>query len=446
MHKSPLAETLLAVLNRHAISTSETLIVAVSGGCDSMALLALSAQCKLPVIAAHVNYGLRGEDSDADEVLVFDFCQQQHITLEKLIVTDEQWNNDRGSTQEQARAIRYAWFAELQQKYQASRVMTAHHANDQTETMFMQFMRGGSGKSVYGMAEDKGFILRPLLAHTKEELLAFAQTHHIPWREDRSNQTDAYTRNSIRHRVMPLIEQINPGIHHDIQQRSRRMHEEQRLAEQAAQSTLAELIQTDRAGRELMDTPALLATKAYLTLLWKWLAPSQFSSHAVEQIADHLERGGSSEAAWYHSETHDVCIQNNTICLANKTQEQRFTIHELPWAKSDGFAFTLSLKASNDIQFTPDHISQSLNASLLKFPLIIRTWKEGDVLKPLGANGRKKVSDLLTQVKMPAWEKRDVLVLEADETIAAVIGVRISETFKVSAETADILQIEFPPV
>jgi tRNA(Ile)-lysidine synthase len=446
MHKSPLAETLLAVLNRHAISLSETLIVAVSGGCDSMALLALCAQCKLPVVAAHVNYGLRGEESEADATLVSDFCQQQSITLEKLIVRDNHWNNHRGSTQEQARAIRYAWFTELQLKHQASRVLTAHHANDQTETMLMQFIRGGSGKSVYGMAEDTGFILRPLLAHTKEELRAFTHTHHIPWREDLSNQTDAYTRNRIRHHLIPMIEELNLGIHHDIQQRSRRMHEEQWLAEQAVQSAIVQLIQTDRARREFMDSHALLATKAHLTLLWKWLQPAQFSSHAVEQIADRLERGGSSEPAWYHSESHVVCVQNSTICLAKKTQEQRFTIHELPWTKPDGSALTLSLKVSNEIHFTPDHISQSLDASLLKFPLVIRTWQEGDVMKPLGISGRQKVSDLLTQRKMPAWEKKDVLVLETDGTIAAVMGVRISEAFKVSAETADILKIEFAPV
>ena len=465
MHKSPLAETLLAVLNRHAISSSETLIVAVSGGCDSMALLALCERCKLPVVAAHVNYGLRGEESEADATLVSDFCQKQSITLEKLIVRDNHWNNHRGSTQEQARAIRYAWLTELQLKHQASRVLTAHHANDQTETMLMQFIRGGSGKSVYGMAEDTGFILRPLLAHTKEELRAFTHTHHIPWREDLSNQTDAYTRNRIRHHLIPMIEQLNPGIHHDIQQRSRRMHEEQSLAEQAVQSTLVQLIQTDRAGRDLMDAVALLATKAHLTLLWKWLQPAQFSSHAVEQISDHLERGGSSEPAWYHSETHEVCLQNAVICLMRRRIEDQpshsppyhsppfkwwaegsphdYRIHTLPWTEPDAASFTLSLKERSEIIFTPDHVGQSLDAGKLIFPLVIRRWKEGDALKPLGAPGRQKVSDLLTQLTLPAWEKRDVLVLESNHSIAAVIGIRINDEFKITAETIKCLHVQF---
>lgn len=445
MRKLSLPESLCDALKRRNISTSETLIVAVSGGCDSMVLLTLCKQCGLNAIAAHVNYGLRGGDSEADAQLVSEYCATHKITLEQKKVTEHDWNAHRGSTQEQARAIRYAWFNELLKKHGAARVLTAHHANDQTETMLMQFIRGGGGKSVYGMAADTGSLLRPLLSRTKNELLEYARTNHIPWREDLSNQSDAYTRNTIRHNLLPLIEQLNPGIHDDIQERSQRMHEEQELAAHAAQSLLQSLIQRDNARRELIALDALLATGVYHVLLWKWLQPAGFSSHTTSHIANHVETGTSTEAAWYRSETHEVCLQNGVICLmvARIENPHDYRIHTLPWTEPAISAFNLSLKARNDIVFTADPISQSLDAGKMVFPLVVRPWKEGDALKPLGSPGHQKVSDLLTQLKLPAWEKKDVLVLESNDTIAAVVGIRISDTFKITADTTECLHIQF---
>jgi tRNA(Ile)-lysidine synthase len=443
MHKRSLAETLLDALRRYNISTSEKLIVAVSGGCDSMVLLAICNHLGLNIIAAHVNYALRGEDSNRDEQLVSEFCAAHDIPLKKRLVTEQDWINLDGSTQEKARSLRYAWLEELKQHHNAKRILTAHHANDQTETMLLQFIRGGASKSLYGMAADNGSVLRPLLAHTKNELLEFAQENRIPWREDLSNQTNAYTRNIIRHNLIPLIEQLNPSIHVDIQRRSQRMHEEQLLSVNAAQTLLHALIRRDKVIFERIELGALVATNVYHTLLWAWLQPAGFSSHTTERIANHIETGTTSEPAWYYSETHEVCLQNGIICLSIKKTGRTYCVDGVPWTEPETSAFRLSMKGPGETLFTPDYISQSLDASCLKFPLIIRNWKDGDALKPLGAPGRQKVSDLLTQLKLPAWEKKQVLVLESNHTIAAIIGIRISDEFKITANTSECLHIQF---
>jgi tRNA(Ile)-lysidine synthase len=444
MQAASVRETLTDVLHRNRIDAHDKLIVAVSGGCDSMVLLALCKTMGLNIIAAHVNFGLRGDDSNEDEQLVKAFCEQANIPLETLRVSDKDWLAHPGSTQEQARSIRYTWFNTLLQQHGAKRILTAHHANDQTETMVHRFIRGGSGKSFTGMAEDTGIVLRPLLSITRKTIVAFATTHHIPWREDISNTTDHYTRNYIRHHVIPLVERLNPGIHDDIQQRSTLLHEEQRLIERATKSILSEITTIDKSQREIIACSDLVHSGACNTLLWHWLQPCGFSSETTVQITRHIQQSASTEAIWYTSETHDFCIQSGLMCLAKKKQYEEYVISELPATIQGNIHVHLTLHGKGTPQFTPDHIRQIINAEHLSFPLIIRPWKDGDNLIPLGAPGRKSVADLLTQSKLPAWEKKQAHVLISNNDIVAVLGVRIADGVKVKESTTEYLQLEFP--
>lgn len=444
MQAASVRETLTDVLRRNRIDPREKLIVAVSGGRDSMVLLALCKTMGLNIIAAHVNFGLRGDDSNEDEQLVKTFCEQANIPLETLHVSEEDWLAHSGSTQEQARSIRYAWFNTLIKQHSAKRILTAHHANDQTETMIHRFIRGGSGISFTGMAEDTGTVLRPLLSVTRKEIVAFATKHYIPWREDLSNSTDQYTRNYIRHHLIPLVEHLNPGIHEDIQQRSTLLHEEQRLIERATKNILSEIKTVDTSLREIITCSDLVQSGGCNTLMWHWLQPCGFSSETTVQISRHVQQSATTESIWYASNTHEVCIQNGLVCLAKTTTFEEYIISALPATISGNIRVNLTLLDNDNPQFTPDHIGQCIDAGRLPLPLIIRPWQEGDSFHPLGAPGRKSVADLLTQSKLPAWEKKRAHVLISDNDIVAVLGVRIADSVKVKESTTTYLQLEFP--
>ncbi len=426
-------------LIKHGVRPTDTLIVGVSGGADSMALLHCCHTLSLNIVAAHVNYGLRGEDSDADEELVMTFCRNHSIPCETLRVDDSHWKLHEGSTQEAARSIRYDWFNALLEKFNATFTLVAHHANDQTETMLLQFIRGGAGKSIYGMAERNGRTLRPMLPFVKSDILRYLREENIPWRDDESNASDIYSRNFIRHHIVPLIEQLNPEIHTTIQQRSSRMHQEQRLVERAVHQYLEQAIEIT-GNHSSLEISSLLSTDSHGVILWKWLFDYGFTSGMVEQIADICAAPARSEAAWFYSSTHSVCIQNSHIVCGPILNEETHIVSSLP-AQIGNITFDTCRK--EDVSFASDSIRQYLDFDLVEFPIRIRTWQAGDRFLPLGASGEQKVSDFLTHAKLESWKKKQVLVLTTRESIAAIIGHRISEPFKISVGSVHCLRITF---
>lgn len=437
------AQSLHALIRHHLVAsnsdTNDVYIAAISGGCDSMVLLDLCFKNNIRCVVAHVNYGLRGADSDADEQVVIDYCNSHNIAYEILRVDEKEWASHEGSTQEIARTLRYQWFLELLEKHNAIRVLTAHHANDQTETMLMQFIRGGSGKSVYGMAQDTGVVLRPLLSATQADLESYAKENNVPWREDLSNQKDQYTRNQLRHHVIPRIETINPSIHKTIQQRSAWMHEEQLLVELTLAEKLKSILQV-RGGEQLLDATTIKNTPYRHILLWQWLKPFGFSSEVVSDIADKTLTPAEAEPCWFSSHTHEVCIQRNTIALIEKQTPEPLFIDGLPWSNR---SISISTCSRSEVQFGNDAEVQFLDASSISLPLTARKWQEGDSFRPLGAPGRQKISDFLTHAKIPAWQKKHVRVMESKGEIVAVLGQRISNDFKITDQSALCLKISF---
>jgi len=439
MRASSISELFSTQITLSECGLNALYIVAVSGGCDSMVLLDLCRQSGLRIVIAHVNYGLRGENSDADESLVKRYCVQYDVPFEAIHIIEDDWTAHPGSTQEAARKMRYSWFELLMKKHGAWRVLTAHHANDQTETMLMQFIRGGAGKSVYGMASDNGVVLRPLLGATRAELRLFAQQHAVPWREDQSNQSDVYTRNKLRHHIVPVIESINPKIHDGIQQRAEWIHQEQTLLDFTLSDKLKSLTHHD-GNIQLMAATTLHALPYRGILLWHWLQPHGFSSEVVVAINHKATAQNQTEPAWFASNTHEVCVQRDEIALLEKQTPTPILIESLPWL---GSTISLSACNRNEIEFGEDIKTQFLDASTISFPLTIREWQEGDRFTPLGAPGRQKVSDFLTHAKVPAWKKKHVQILESDGRIAAVLGLRICHDFKISDHSAACVKISF---
>lgn len=425
---------------KYDVLKTEPVIVGVSGGVDSMVLLHACGKLGFSAVAAHVNYGLRGAESNGDEAMVKNYCEQHSIPCETLRVTDTERQQHEGSTQEWARNLRYEWFNSLKETHHARYILVAHHANDQTETMLMQFIRGGAGKSVYGMAEQNGCILRPLLSITKTDLLNYAQLNNIPWRADSSNESDAYTRNYIRHHLVPLIERINPHIHETIHYRSALMHEEQTLVFSAAQQFLNEHITTEGALQSI-PVQELIASRAQRVILFNWLKPHGFTPGQIMQIADMCANSENTETARCSSPTHHVFVRKGSIVCAERTQKsEHIVVSELP-ASLEKMSITIC--APQDISFTLDSVRQYLDADTIDLPLHIRPWHPGDRFLPLGSPGRQKVADFLIHAGVPAWEKDRVCVLESSHGIVAVLGHRIDDSYKITPSTRECLCIAF---
>lgn len=427
------------VLSAHGIDTTKRVIVAVSGGADSMALLHSLQACAYPCVVAHVNYGLRGEESDGDEKCVREFCAEHSILVEVMRVQEEDWKQYTGSTQESARNIRYAWFNDLLSKHGASAILTAHHANDQVETMLYQFVRGGAGKSVYGMQERSGHLIRPMLGISKSEVLQYAKENALAWREDSSNKTLDYTRNQIRNAWLPLVEQLNPAIYSTIQQRSSWMHQEQKAVESSVGYFLDKNIQRE-GSIEVLSIDMLRACGYGDIVLWKWLSARGFSSAQTIQISEKLKNEPSTEPAWFYSTTHQVCIQGPSIACSESVEHEVEIIHTLPWSNTH---MSIDYCAVSDIDFTRDEKRQYLDSAQLVFPLVIRSRRDGDRFHPLGAAGYQKVSDFMVHAKIAAWKKEEVLLLQSKEEIAAVLQYRISEKFKKTETTEQCVRIQF---
>ena len=430
---------ILGVLQSHGVTAESNVIVAVSGGADSMALLSAVHSLPFTCIAAHVNYGLRGMESDGDEECVRAFCTSHHINLEVWRVNEQEWEKTAGSTQEAARTMRYAWFEQLRAKHGAAAILTAHHANDQTETMLYQFVRGGAGKSVFGMAEKSGYVIRPLLAMTKVHVMQYIEENAIAWRQDSSNDTTHYARNVVRHKWMPLIEQLNPAIHDTIQIRSSWMHQEQAMVDWAASLFLDKYAKRMK-GAEVVSIATLCSSGFMEVVMWKWLSPFGFTSQQVSLIAEYARTKSSSEPAWFNSASHQVCIQTDSVACVEAAEPVHEVISELPYTND---FMSIDFCSTAEVQFTADDKRQYLDAAKLTFPLIVRTWQEGDRFHPLGAGGHQTVADFLVHAKVPAWLKKGVFVLCSNHDVAAVMQHRISEKFKKTASTDRCLRIQF---
>lgn len=427
------------VLESNGVFTEQPIVVAVSGGPDSMALLHCLYELSYTCLVAHVNYGLRGEESDGDENCVRDYCVKRNIFFEVLNISNDEWNLYDGSTQEVARKMRYTWFEQMRARHNASVVLTAHHANDQTETMLYQFIRGGAGKSVYGMPERTGFIIRPMLAVSKSHVLQYIEEEAIPWRQDSTNDTARYTRNRVRHELMPLVESLNPSIHEAIQQRSSWMHQEQALVDWAVRSFRDKHCFRDH-DTEVISISSLIDSGFGEVILWKWLSEYGFTSHQVIHLFEYMCGESSTEAAWFNAGVYEVCVQDGSMACQKCAEPHSEAVQALPWSNE---RVTIDYCLASEVEFTLDAKRQYLDADLVSIPFTMRVWHEGDRFHPLGAKGQQKISDFLTHAKIPAWRRRRTSVLCVGDDIAAVLQYRISEKFKKTDVSKRCVRIQF---
>ena len=405
-------------LHPERVPLKNKLILALSGGIDSMVLADLLLKAKADFVLAHCNFHLRGEESDGDEQFVREFAERNGLTLHvKQFDTVDYAQTQGVSIEMAARELRYAWFEELRQQLNYDFIAVAHHADDQLETFFINLLRGAGIRGLKGMLPVNGHIIRPLLDASRDEIHQYAVENGIKWREDHTNAETQFLRNKIRHELLPVIDSISQEGRASILKSINHLSSENALYRELLKEKLAP------------STSFLLAMTQSEQLLFEWLRDYGFNEDQVHFI--HEAMNGQPGTSFF-SPTHRLTIERDGLELT-------------PICENNDISIELSYQQiPKDEHFVIDKSPQvaQLDYDKLTFPLKIRKWQVGDRFHPLGMKGSKLLSDFFVDQKMTTRQKDECQVLTtADGEIVWVIGRRIDDRYKVTERTKTILFI-----
>ncbi|MCU4155428.1 tRNA lysidine(34) synthetase TilS [Carboxylicivirga sp. A043] len=422
------------------ISSSDTLLVAVSGGADSMALLHLLHQNGFELAAAHCNFQLRGAESDADEQLVSDYCALNNIQLYQTSLDTTAFAQEQKiSIEMAARELRYDWFQSLIDQYSFQAVVTGHHGNDSIETFFLNLVRGSGLRGLSGINFRFGNIVRPLLDYTRSEIEAYCDQHQINYCHDASNDDTKFIRNKIRHEIVPILESINPAFFETMQSNLAHLKD----AELMLESEVERFVSTDVVDEDnklIIPISKLENYPHFASLLFEVLRPYGFNPSVVREVISHLHGLSGKQ---FFSETHRLIKDRHNLLVlpVEEVGVQYFWIEEGE-NKSELAIDVRIYTKPNDFQFSRHSQLIHLDADMVDLPLLVRKWKTGDAFMPLGMKGFKKVSDFFIDEKYSLKDKEDAWLMVSGEAIVWVLNSRIDDRFKVTNRTKRILEIE----
>jgi len=418
------------------------ILVAVSGGLDSVVLLHLLHQLKFDVIIAHCNFNLREKDADIDEDFVRNLGEKLNIpTLVKSFNTNEFTKKNKLSIQEAARKLRYDWFNELIVNNQADLLVTAHHLNDNFETVLHHLTRGTGLTGLLGIPSKNKNTYRPLLAFTRKEIKQFANENNITWREDKSNAQTKYIRNKIRHKVLPVLQEINPNLLHSFSKTLAHLTEANAvLQEQIVQkwqevsSVKNKIIQVD-----IQKLKQLSNVDFYL---YNFFKPFGFNDVSEIKKLLYTQSGKQLFSAKYRLLKDRKFLLLDTISI--KKEEHFSLTEENEQLITDFFRLKIEINPENtEIYSDKEKKSILIDKDLLKFPLTVRKWQKGDYFYPSKMQGKKKLSKFFKDNKLNLFEKEKVWVLLSDTKIVWVIGIRQDKRFSVTKTTKNKVKISF---
>jgi tRNA(Ile)-lysidine synthase len=415
-------------------------IVAVSGGMDSMVLLHLCKSANLNIVAAHCNFMLRGDESLEDESFVRDYCASNEITSAIIRFDTKKISLEFDkSTQETARILRYNWFNELTQKHQADYILTAHHANDLAETFLFNLVRGSGIKGLASIPAVNENIIRPILLQPHTLIKQYASNNQIPFRTDSSNLSDDYSRNFIRHHIIPKLTEVNQQAIEHIATSTQILREGQMIINDKINDLKKEFY-TVKNGITYINIKSLKKLSYYPTILHTWLSPIGYNSNQINEIVNLNQESGKE---WF-SNTHQLVFNREELLIKpiEKNNENPLSfISEFPESFSfNGYTFNVDFPEINSIQFTNSQFY--FDADKLPFPLTIRAWLSGDFFQPLGMKNNKKLSDLFIDKKVDLFQKNKAVIICTDKNIIGVLPYQIDDKFKITPETKRVLRIK----
>ena len=421
------------------------LVIAISGGIDSVALAHLCHKLNFDFALAHCNFNLRGKESDADEDFVLDLGEQLNVEVfVQNFDTETYAEENKCSIQMAARELRYNWFSELAQQLNFDYILTAHHSDDNLETFLINFTRGTGLNGLTGIPELNGNIARPLLPFSRETIEAYAKSENIVWREDSSNSSRKYLRNKLRHEVIPILKEINPNVLDSFQNTLSNLKETEAIVNQSIKDFLSKAILKEEGNTityAVSEFKKQNNPKAFLFEAFKDCGFTEWND--IEGLLD------AETGKYIVSNMHKLTKHREFLILTTRHSELvSESQSELFLTESDidagqvqtpiGVLFFDEADALKDNNQSTIYV----DAEKLKYPLELRQWQTGDVFHPIGMKGKKKVSKYLKDEKLTPIEKENAWVLTSENKIVWVVGRRADDRFKVTGQTNQIFKVE----
>lgn len=425
------------ILDNLSFLKDKKLLIAISGGLDSVVLTHLSDSVGLKFALAHCNFNLRAAESDADEAFVLQLADDLNLEVFIESFETEEFAQKHGlSTQMAARELRYEWFFDLSEQLDFDYILTAHHADDNLETFMINLTRGTGLDGLTGIPEMNGNIVRPLLPFSRDDLEVYAIGKKIEWREDSSNASKKYLRNKLRHDIIPTLKQMNPQLLQNFQKTISHLKESQEIVDDAVAKIQKKIVSVDGdiIKLDIEKLKSLSNPKAYLYELLK-----DFNFYEWNDVSNLLTAQSGKQL---FSSTHRLLKDRDFLMLTEiQIDSPDKIIDSIKHKNGDNSHGNLSFDDVETISETSDSIIY-VDKDKLKFPLELRHWQEGDVFYPFGMKGKKKLSKYFKDEKLSLLEKEKIRLLCSDNKIVWVIGMRADDRFKVDENTSQILKIE----
>ncbi|CAN5916280.1 tRNA lysidine(34) synthetase TilS [soil metagenome] len=415
-----------------AYTAGEPVLAAVSGGVDSVVLCDLLLKNKIEFAIAHVNYRLRGNESDEDEQFVAALAKKLNVPFYLECCNEETFSaTGENSIQAAARKIRYAFFEKSCREHGYSKVATAHHKDDSIETALLNFARGTGVKGLTGIAPVKGNLIRPMLFTSRDKIVMYANAAQLLWREDSSNETDKYSRNRFRHHLLPWLMNEIPQAYNGFEASFNRLAESEKLIIAAMENWKTSCctgVNTDETKISLIAISKFQDAEIYLRFFLRKNGFPEFHATSLTHILN-----GDSGAELISS-THRLIRDRDFLFLVKK--------NETPTSLTDAFSF---FPDEIPAEIPNEKWSALIDSSLITLPLTLRTWKEGDTLIPFGMSGHKNVSDILNEMKLPTHKKENAPVILSGNEIVWIPGYRIADKFRITKKTTSVIRLKFNP-
>ena len=427
------------IIQHQLLSGEKPVVVGISGGADSVALLHILVSLGYKCIAAHCNFNLRGDESFRDEQFTIDFTQRLQVPLCKIsFETNKYAQENRLSVEMAARELRYRWFEELLNTYDADAVAVAHHRDDSVETLLINLTRGSGLTGLTGIKPKNGNVVRPLLCVSREDIYAYIENNGLEYVTDSSNSSDIYTRNFIRLKVIPLLEEINPSVKASLARTANHLYDASLIYNHSIEEARKVITQNNR-----LSISALLSFPAPATILYEMLKPYGFSRTVCESIFTVIDKDSGKI---FYSSTHRLLKDRSDLLIdVLSGEDNRAYLINL---EDDNVDLPVELKPEivvikEDYQIEKDKKFAYFDFDKLSFPLVLRHWQEGDWFVPFGMKGKKKISDYFSDKKFSLFDKEKTWLLCSGQDVIWIVGERTDNRYRIEKTTKRVLKLKF---
>lgn len=423
------------------LGAAKTVVVGLSGGADSVALLDVLVRLGYPCLAVHCNFHLRGDESLRDEQHAEAFARSLDVPFLKTDFDTRQFAAEKHlSIEMAARELRYAWFEQIRSRYDAQAIAVAHHRDDSVETFLLNLTRGAGLRGLTGIRPRNGYVVRPLLAVSRADILEYLDSRRLTFVTDSTNLSDAYTRNFIRLNLLPQMEKIAPAVKERIACTTDYLADAEEIYLYVIEEARKKLWTDNR-----LDIEGLMKYPAPQTILFELLRPYHFSSSVTADIFSSFEKISGKT---FYSSTHRLIKDRNFLILSPNKREEAvvYTItlaDDMPELPVDLSFNLVDLNKNKDFEIERNRFTAYFDFDKLTFPLTLRRWQKGDCFVPFGMKGRKKLSDYFSDNKFSLADKENCWLLCSGQNIIWIVGERADNRFRLDSSTKCAFVVKF---